>query len=220
MVDTLQMFAIAEAGFLSGRWNHLPWEGDPDTGWAPKAEPNPGAVMRNYRKEPLVKCEWCERWLCKEDENRHRLECELNPTKPDAEVIPPEVNFFDESDEPEAKPVRPPWKDQIGDTKVQVAVEDPRVKIVRPTPEQLERRRLAREKRHQGLLAKLTRLKKIQEYSNRPHERLFYAWDPVLQEFRMLPAALIAEDNGVKPRFTETAAILLAGMDLDENRVD
>jgi DNA-binding CsgD family transcriptional regulator len=69
------------------------------------------------------------------------------------------------------------------------------VKIITPTPEQLERRRLAREKRHEGLLAKLTRLKKIKEYSDRPKEKMVHAWDPVLGGFRMLPYSLVVEDN-------------------------
>ena len=67
--------------------------------------------------------------------------------------------------------------------------------MITPTPEQLERRRLAREKRHEGLLAKLTRLKKIKEYSDRPKEKMVHAWDPVLGGFRILPYSLVVEDN-------------------------
>lgn len=76
------------------------------------------------------------------------------------------------------------------------------------TPEVLAERR---EKRLSALKAKYDRLKKIQEYSNRPNERLVYALDPILKEFRLLPYSLVAEDNGAKPRFTELAAVLLAG---------
>lgn len=54
-------------------------------------------------------------------------------------------------------------------------------------------------KRRQTIEEKLTRLKKIREYSNRPNEKFFHAWDPVLGGFRMLPYSLVAEDNRPDP---------------------
>lgn len=194
-MDTLTYFRVTESLFRQGIYHHLDWEGDPDKGWAPEKESNPGAAVHIFSRVHPVPCEYCGQLIWKAKEGVHfEEECRANPNLAGTPFIKglgatPLIKGIPQPIEPWAESYPEP-----GDQSVDQSNEESDEEAVDEPPESygvfLARKLKEAQRRDQQKARTL-------EIANHAKQdpRAFNAFDPVFKKMMLLPVTLIQKDN-------------------------